>query len=804
MKISFSWLKQYIELPEPVDHIAGILTATGLEVEGIEKLEPVKGGLKGLVLGKVITCEKHPNADKLKLTTVDIGQEESVPIVCGAPNVAADQTVLVAPVGSTIYPITGDPIKIKKVKIRGEVSQGMICAEDEVGLGKDHNGIMVLSDDVKPGSEASSYFKLETDYTIEIGLTPNRADAMSHIGVARDLKAVMDRPVKWPSVDQFGIDEHSYPIKVTIENKEACPRYSGVVISDLRIGESPDWLKTSLRAIGLSPINNVVDITNYVLHETGQPLHAFDYEKIKNHEVIVKTMPDKTPFTTLDGEERKLNSNDLMICDQKNGMCIAGVLGGLESGVMDATKAIFLESAYFSPEFVRRTSQYHQIKTDAAFRFERGTDPNMTTYALKRAALLIRELAGGRVTSDLIDYYPNPIQSIRVKVKYDHIHRLIGKSLRQSRIKNILELLDIEVTNDDKNGFEAVVPPYRVDVQREADVIEEILRIYGFDNIELPSTVGASYLADFPETNRNDIQNKVTSFLVNQGFYEIMTNSLTKPSYAELTDNISLDMNVNIINYLSEDLRVLRQSLLFGGLESIAYNINRKQKDLKFFEFGKSYHHENKKYKEVSRLGIWMTGLAEPESWMNQPELLTFQHLSGIVEGILSKMNLETNSLDPLNHKLFAYGQSYSYKGEGLAEIGQCHHDILSHFGIKQEVFYADIHWDLLLKLTSDNIVVERASRYPQVRRDLSLVIDRDVDFTDILSIVKKTEKKLIKDLDVFDVYEGEKIEKNKKAYAIKFILEDKEKTLSDKLIDKTMNKLIAAFKKELKAHIRQ
>jgi len=804
MKISFSWLKQYIELPEPVDHIAGILTATGLEVEGIEKLEPVKGGLKGLVLGKVITCEKHPNADKLKLTTVDIGQEESVPIVCGAPNVAADQTVLVAPVGSTIYPITGDPIKIKKVKIRGEVSQGMICAEDEVGLGKDHNGIMVLSDDVKPGSEASSYFKLETDYTIEIGLTPNRADAMSHIGVARDLKAVMDRPVKWPSVDQFGIDEHSHPIKVTIENKEACPRYSGVVISDLSIGESPDWLKTSLRAIGLSPINNVVDITNYVLHETGQPLHAFDYEKIKNHEVIVKTMPDKTPFTTLDGEERKLNSNDLMICDQKNGMCIAGVLGGLESGVMDATKAIFLESAYFSPEFVRRTSQYHQIKTDAAFRFERGTDPNMTTYALKRAALLIRELAGGRVTSDLIDYYPNPIQSIRVKVKYDHIHRLIGKSLRQSRIKNILELLDIEVTNDDKNGFEAVVPPYRVDVQREADVIEEILRIYGFDNIELPSTVGASYLADFPETNRNDIQNKVTSFLVNQGFYEIMTNSLTKPSYAELTDNISLDMNVNIINYLSEDLRVLRQSLLFGGLESIAYNINRKQKDLKFFEFGKSYHHENKKYKEVSRLGIWMTGLAEPESWMNQPELLTFQHLSGIVEGILSKMNLETNSLDPLNHKLFAYGQSYSYKGEGLAEIGQCHHDILSHFGIKQEVFYADIHWDLLLKLTSDNIVVERASRYPQVRRDLSLVIDRDVDFTDILSIVKKTEKKLIKDLDVFDVYEGEKIEKNKKAYAIKFILEDKEKTLSDKLIDKTMNKLIAAFKKELKAHIRQ
>jgi phenylalanyl-tRNA synthetase beta chain len=804
MKISFNWLKEYINITDTPEQVCEVLTATGLEVEGLHRVEAVKGGLDGIVIGKVLTCEQHPNADKLKVTTVDIGEGQPAHIVCGAPNVVAGQTVIVATVGSTLYPIDGGEFKIKKSKIRGEVSEGMICAEDEIGLGTSHDGIMVIDSNLPSGTPAIQHFNFEDDYEIEIGLTPNRADATSHIGVARDLKAIYHTPVNWPSVDDFRVDNNDLPIEVIVENSEACPRYSGVTISGIKVQESPDWLKQRLLSIGLNPINNIVDITNFVLHETGQPLHAFDADEVIGNKVIVKTMPKHAEFITLDEEKRKLTDHDLMICNTQEGMCIAGVLGGLHSGVTEKTTKIFLESAYFSPDYIRKTAQVHQLKTDASFRFERGTDPNMTVFALKRAAMLMKELGGGSISSDVVDVYPQPVEDFRVPVKLSNITRLIGKQLPDSEIKQILTDLDIKIADETNSGFTAVVPPYRVDVQREADVIEEILRIHGFDNVELPDTVGSSYLAEFPLKDPNRIQQKITGYLVGNGFYEIMTNSLTKPEYSNSTDSINEAENVEILNKLSEDLGVMRQNLLFTGLEVVAYNINRRQKDLKLFEFGKEYRLVNGKYQEETHLGIWLTGMNEAESWNGESRKVEYQDIAGPVNQILEKLNISdfesTNSENPN----FEYGLTISRNGKTLGECGLIKSGLTKPHGIKQEIFYADFNWDLLLRNTNDNIIVERVSRFPEVRRDLSLVIEKGVQYKDILAIARQTERKFIKDVNVFDLYEGQNLGEDKKAYSVKFILEDKEKTLTDKVIDKTMNKLIKAYENELGAIIRK
>lgn len=804
MKVSFNWLKEYISISDTPEQVSEILTATGLEVEGLDKIEGIKGGLAGLVIGKVLTSEQHPNADKLKITTVDIGTGTPANIVCGAPNVAAGQTVVVATIGSTLYPTAGGEFKIKKSKIRGEVSEGMICAEDEIGLGTEHDGIMVLDSDLAAGSPAAAHFKFEDDYLIEIGLTPNRADATSHIGVARDLRAIYHQPLNWPTVDGFKPDNNDLPIAVVVENTEACPRYSGVTISGITVGESPEWLKKRLQTIGLNPINNLVDITNFVLHETGQPLHAFDAEQIKGNKIVVKTLPAKTAFITLDEQERKLVAEDLMICNESAGMCIAGILGGLHSGVTDSTTSIFLESAYFSPAYIRKSAQYHQIKTDASFRFERGTDPNLTVYALQRAALLIKEIAGGKISSSIIDIYPEPIEDFEVVVKKKNIARLIGKQLPEDEINQILTELDIKIENENKESFTAIVPPYRVDVQREADVIEEILRIHGFDNVDLPDTVGASFLAEFPVIDANRQQQKVSSFLTGNGFYEIMTNSLTKPEYADMVSSLDSNENVEILNKLSEDLGVLRQNLVFSGLEIIAYNTNRRQKDMSVFEFGKQYKLKNNKYTEEMHLGLWITGLAEHENWASNKQPVTFHDLAGPVNSIFDKMNIDGSSTSPSTNPLFQFGLSIVKNNHLFCEYGKVNMSVARKIGVKQEIFYADFNWDLFLSQTNDNIVVERASRFPEVRRDLSLVIDNKVLFKDILDLARKTERKLIKKVDVFDLYEGENLGKDKKSYSVKFILEDKEKTLTDKVIDKTMNRLIKVFESNLGALIRQ
>jgi phenylalanyl-tRNA synthetase beta chain len=804
MKISFNWLKEYISITDTPEQVSEVLTATGLEVEGLDRIEGIKGGLAGLVIGKVLTCEQHPNADKLKITTVDIGTETPAKIVCGAPNVDKGQTVIVATIGSTLYPTAGGEFKIKKSKIRGEVSEGMICAEDEIGLGTEHDGIMVLETNLATGTPAAEYFDFEDDYLIEIGLTPNRADATSHIGVARDLRAIYHEPVKWPSVENFKPDNNNLPIAVLVENTEACPRYSGVTISGITVAESPEWLKRKLQTIGLNPINNLVDITNFVLHETGQPLHAFDAREIKGNKIVVKTLAKNTSFTTLDEQVRKLGAEDLMICNEAEGMCIAGVLGGLHSGVTDDTTSIFLESAYFSPAYIRRSVQRHQIRTDASFRFERGTDPKLTVYALQRAALLIKEIAGGEISSSVVDIYPNAIHDFSVPIKKKNIDRLIGKQLPEDEIRQILADLDIRIENEDKDSFVAMVPPYRVDVQREADVIEEILRIHGFDNVELPDTVGASFLAEFPEIDANREQQKVSSYLTGNGYYEIMTNSLTKPEYANMASSLSSDENVVILNKLSEDLGVLRQNLVFSGLEIISYNTNRRQKDLKIFEFGKQYKLKNNKYVEEMHLGMWITGLAESENWANSKEPVKFHDLAGPVNRIFDKMNIHDFTISPATNPIFQFGLSIEKNNKVMCEYGKVNLSIAKKLGVKQEIFYADFNWDLFLSQTNDNIVVERASRFPEVRRDLSLVIDNNVQFIDILDLTRKTERKLIKKVDVFDMYEGDNLGKGKKAYSIKFILEDTRKTLTDKVIDKTMNRLIGAFESELGALIRQ
>ena len=810
MKISYNWLTQYNDIPESAEEIGKTLTSTGLEVESVEPFETIKGGLKGLVIGEVLTCAKHPNADKLSVTTVNVGGERPLNIVCGAPNVAAGQRVVVATPGTTVYPSKGEPFAIKTTKIRGEQSEGMICAEDEIGLGESHEGIIVLKTDVPNGTSAAEFFKVQDDYVIEIGLTPNRADAASHIGVARDIKAAKKRNLKLPSVDNFKIDSTKLTIPVTVENTEACPRYSAVTITGITIKESPDWLKNRLKSIGLSPINNIVDITNFVLHETGQPLHAFDADQITGKKVIVKTLPAGTKFKTLDGKERNLAASDLMICDaESNGMCIGGVFGGIVSGVSEKTTSIFLESACFSPHYIRKTGMHHGLKTDASFRFERGTDPNMTVYALKRAALLIKEIAGGEISSEIIDVYPAKVENKVIEVKNKNVNRLIGKTLERAEIFSILESLDIKVIDKKEDRFTVSVPPYRVDVTQEADVVEEILRIYGFNNIELSEIAGTDYLASFPEKDINKYKKSVGEMLVANGFYEILTNSLTNVAYQQKHKLSFAGEPVEILNKLSEEQGILRQTMLFTGLEVCSYNINRKQKDLKLFEFGKIYWkaltgEAQSKYQEEERLAIYITGSFETENWQSKTRSVTYYDLAQQVAHVLQRSSIENIKQEQLNDPLFDYGMKMLKGTKEIGKIGKVKTALVKDFGIKQEIFYADLNTALLFKAANPKFVVQEVPKFPEVRRDLSLVLDKKVTFAEIKELVLATEKRLIKDIISFDVYEGDKIPEGKKAYALGFTLLDENKTLTEEEIDKTMSRLMSAFEGKMGALIRK
>lgn len=804
MKISYNWLKQHIDLTESPEDISAKLTRAGLEVESIEEYESVKGGLKGLVIGQVLTCEKHPGADKLSKTTVDVGNGTILPIVCGAPNVAAGQKVIVALVGTTMYPASGEPFKISKAKIRGEVSEGMICAEDEIGLGTSHEGIMVLDTLLTLGTPAAAYFKIENDFILEIGLTPNRADAASHLGVARDLKALLRRELKGEKLEvkSLEIQKSSVSIEVIVENLEACPRYAGLTISGITVKESPDWLKNRLKAIGLNPINNVVDVTNYILHDLGQPLHAFDLQKIKGNKVIVKTLPKDTEFVTLDGIKRKLSEKDLMICNAEEPMCIAGVFGGLESGVSATTNAIFLESAYFSPDFVRKTSQFHGLKTDASFRFERGTDPNMPVNALLKTAKLIVEVAGGTVSSGITDSYPEQVQDFKIETSYSFINRLIGKTLEKIVVKAILTGLNITIESEKDDELKLSVPSYKVDVQRPADIVEEVVRIYGYDNIELSDRLSAAYLADFPEKDKDKIQKLIGSMLAGSGFNEILTNSMTKPVYAEYFG--VADKSVAVLNKLSEDLGVMRQSLLFSGLEILNYNINRRQKDLKLFEFGKIYSKEEGKYKEGNRLVLFTTGSIQSESWNTQAKETDYFYLNSIVHKVLQKLNSGDAQQQKTELSYFSQGVNYVKNNKIIASLGKVQDKALKLADIKQPVYYAEFDADALLKAYKNTIQFQELNKYPEVRRDLSLVLDKNVTFEQIRQLALKQEKKLITDINVFDVYEGKNLGENKKSYSVSFTLQDFEQTLTDKVIDNTMQKLMAGFEKELGAVIRK
>jgi len=804
MKISLNWLQQFIDLPESPKEIGDLLTHSGLEVEGLEEVERVKGGLKGLVVGEVLTCTKHPNADNLNVTTVDIGQKAPSPIVCGAPNVAIGQKVIVATVNTILYPSTGEPFKIKKAKIRGEVSEGMICAEDEIGLGAGHDGILVLDTDLPNGTPAADYFNLTSEYVYEIGLTPNRADAASHLGTARDLKALFKRDIQMPSVDAFKVNNTDRTIAVTVENADACPRYSGLTISGITVKESPDWLKSKLNAIGINPTNNVVDVTNYVLHGLGQPMHAFDAAFITGDRVVIKTMPAGTKFTTLDEKERVLAERDLMICNAEEGMCIAGVFGGMKSGVTEKTTDIFLESAYFSPDYIRKTAQTHQLKTDASFRYERGTDPNITVYALKYAALLIQEVAGGQVSSEITDLYPNEIKNFEVPVTFRGINRLIGKTLSNEEIKDILISLDIVLSEETSEGFTAIVPPYRVDVQREADVVEEVLRIYGYNNIELKGTLSSTFLSEFPKRDADAIELEVSRILSGAGYNEIVTNSLTKHTYAEATESLDDNENVHILNFLSEELNVMRQSLLFNGLEVIERNVKRRQTNLSLFEFGKTYHKVNKKYKEKERLVIFVTGENVDENWLEKKRSTHYFDLKETVSQLLNKFGVHNYETSETENDLFAYGLTVSTRKKPLLTMGKVSSKLAKLCDVKQEVFMADIDWDFLKSLYPLEVDFKPISKFPEVKRDLSLVVDKAINFDQIRRLSMKLERQLITRTSVFDVYEGDKIGENQKAYAISFFLQDQEKTLNDKVIDKTMNRLIQGFEKELGAIIRK
>lgn len=808
MKISYNWLKQFIKTDWNAEKTGELLTDLGLEVEGIEHFQSVKGGLDGVVVGEVLTCIKHPNADKLKLTTVTIGGDLPLQIVCGAPNVAIGQKVPVATIGTTLYTEDGEAWKIKKGKIRGQESYGMICAEDELGLGTSHEGILVLDEDIEVGTPVSEIFEIENDQIFEIGLTPNRADAMSHLGVARDLKAgFLQKDINLelitPSVSAFHIDNRTLKIDVEVINKELAPRYCGVTISGITVEDSPVWLQNRLKAIGLTPINNVVDATNYVLHELGQPLHAFDAVKISGNKIIVKTLKVGTKFITLDGVERELHEEDLMICDGKKPLCIAGVFGGIDSGVSESTTSIFLESAYFNPISIRKSAKRHGLNTDASFRFERGIDPNITEYALKRAALLIQDLAGGEITSDVIDIYPKKIENFQVRLSFDNAKRLIGEEIPREVIKRILTSLDIKVNNVTETGLGLTVPAFRNDVKREADIIEEILRVYGYNNIKTTEKLNAS-ISNTSRFEDHKIQNIIGNQLVSQGHFEILSNSLTTPNYIELSEQLKVEHNVVMLNPLSKDLSVMRQSLLFSGLEAVAHNINRKRNDLKLFEFGKTYHDYDGTREEHKHLSILVSGNKTAERWTTPSQKTDFFYLKGTITATLERLGISRFKETTATNDVFSEGLQISFGKTNLVEFGLVKKSVLKHFGISQEVLYADFKWDAVLEAAKHiTIKFKDIPKYPAVKRDFALLLDDAVSFSDIQTIAKQTEKQLLKNINLFDVYQGKNLPKGKKSYAVSFTLQDERKTLTDKQIDKIMNKLQANFEKQLGAELR-
>ena len=811
MKISYNWLKQFIDIDWKAEKTGELLTDLGLEVEGITHFESVKGGLKGVVTGKVLEVFKHPNADKLSITKVDLGTGKPVQIVCGAPNVAEGQIVPVATVGTVLYDKDNNEFKIKKGKIRGEVSYGMICAEDELGLGDNHDGIMVLDESIEVGKDLREVLNVETDQVFEIGLTPNRADAMSHMGVARDLRAGLahlNHNVNFntPSVSKFNIDSKTRPIQIEIQDKDKCPHYVGITIKNVKVGPSPKWIQNRLKAIGLSPINNIVDITNYVMHELGQPLHAFDAEKIYGHKIIVKTAEPGDTLITLDGVERQLHPEDLIIYNEKSPMVIAGVFGGIDSGITKDTTDIFLESAYFDPVSVRKSAKRHSLNTDSSFRFERGIDPDMTDYALKRAVTLIKEYADAKIVTDLIDVYPNKIEPHKISLSYDYLNTLVGNKIDKNTIKNILASLEIKITSETDHGLNLTVPAYHVDVTRPADIVEEILRVYGYNNIDFSTKINASVEATDKFASYK-IENIVADLLSSRGFTEIMSNSLTTPKYVALSSQINDKSTVEILNPLSQDLSVLRQSLLFSAMESVAYNMNRRQLDLKFFEFGKVYNQYGEgKYEEEKHLSLTMTGKLLPENWLVPTAATGFYHLKGLVEAVLKRFGINDYQLKPAKNKDLYENIVFEVHKKPLVTLGKVKPAIKKHFGITKDVYYADFLWDNLLEQIKKHSLVSyrEIPKFPSVRRDLALEVDKNVSYKDLYDKAFDVEKKLLQGVNLFDVYEGDKITEGKKSYALSFMLQDKYKTLNDKQIDKVMKKIFQTYEQKFGAKLRK
>ncbi len=826
MNISYKWLKEYVDFTLTPQEVCDALTSTGLEVDALEEVQSIKGGLKGLYVGKVLTCEMHPDSDHLHVTTVDLGREEPSQIVCGAPNVAAGQKVIVADLGCVLY--DGDKeFVIKKSKLRGVESCGMICAEDEIGIGTSHDGIIVLPEDAVVGTPAAEYYHLESDWLIEVDITANRADALSHWGVARDLYAWLkqngyETSLHRPSDEDFKVDNHDLPIDVEIVNTEACKRYACVSVTDCEVKESPDWLKNKLTTVGLRPINNIVDITNYVMMAYGQPLHTFDADMVKGHKIVVKTMPEGTPFVTLDGEEHKLSDRDLAICNAEDPMCIAGVFGGKGSGTYETTKNVVLESAYFHPTWIRKSARRHGLSTDASFRFERGIDPNGVIYALKQAALLCQELAGGKVSMEINDVYPEPMQNPVVKLEYSYVNTLIGKQIPVETIKSICQSLEMKVLSETAEALELEIPAYRVDVQRPCDVVEDILRIYGYNNVEIPTQLKSSLVIKGDEDQKHKLQNLVSEQLVGDGFNEILNNSLTKGAYYEAPlsspegDTNVLSALVRIMNPLSSDLNVMRQTLLFGGLESISHNVNRKNANLRFFEFGNVYYFSPEKqndddpmqaYQEQNHMALWITGKRVEGSWAHANEDSTFYELSAHVENILRRIGAEPGMIvrKKSDNPIFSAAIVLENRGgKKLGEMGILSKKTLKTADVSQPVYYAELNWTALMKLVrKQKVLYTEISKYPAVSRDLALLVDKSVEFAQIEDIARQTERKLLKRVELFDVYEGKNLPEGKKSYAVNFILQDEQKTMGDKQIDAIMQKLIAQLTAKLGAQLR-
>jgi len=807
MKISFSWLKDYLNVSLPIDKISEVLTDTGLEVEGVETVESIKGGLKGVIVGEVMSCEQHPNADKLKKTTVDVGAESLLEIVCGAPNVVKGQKVLVATVGTIIYLENDESFKIKKSKIRGEISAGMICAEDELGLGKSHDGILALPQDAHVGMPAAEYLKITNDSVIEIGLTPNRTDAMCHIGVARDLRAGLLRQdiqttLKFPSIDSFAVENTKRIIPVKIEGKDACGQYLGLTISGVEVKDSPDWLKTKLSAIGLSSVNNIVDVTNFVLHETGHPLHAFDADEIAGDKIIIKTLDAGTKFVTLDEKERELHQDDLMICDAEKPLCIAGVFGGLTSGVSENTKAVFLESAWFNPVSVRKTARRHGLNTDASFRYERGVDPEMTLFAIKRAALLILEVAGGKVSSEIEKDIVQEFVPAKVQMTYARINALLGQNIETTAIKEILESLDIIVSNENEDSFEVTIPTYRVDVTREADVVEEILRIYGFNNIELPKRMSFSITPN--NYLPSDLRSRMNHYIAARGYFEIQNNSLTKGGYYDSYESLPKEGRVEILNPLSTDLNVLTQSLLFGMMEVVERNINHKTPDLKLVEFGKNYFKAEKGFVENEVLCLALSGNYNSESWSSKKNVSSFFNLKGDVIELLSKFGVSIQQEKPHTSDLLDEGIELFSQKLSIVKMGKASQKVSGQFGVSQPVYFAEINWSSFEKVhLRSKTAFQPIAKFPSVRRDLALLLNKGVKYSDLYLAGMKNAKGILKEINLFDVYEGKNLPENKKSYALSFKLQDENKTLNDKLIEKTMARLVSVFEKEFGSSLR-